>query len=427
LREPVAAGRIRDLVKGSRIRVFGWTALFVVAIGLAVINYRELVSEVLINIPSAPVFHETALASGSTDARVYSWAGTYYLLSTEDRDPQKALWYFKKAVELNPLYYQHWSEIGAAYEMLGDYDNAVDAYRNTVTLSPNSYQSHWSLANCLLRKGDYDQSVVEFRRYLEIDRTSAGYVFDLLNRVNGDNLEKMSRDLLPLSGPARADLALFIAGKGDATLAVNTWQGMSGTDKQESKEQGLRLVGYLLTVRDYDRAKTIWSEFAPKNETGGPVVNGSFENPIEDYPSGFGWRFSAGKQPAISLSADKPNRGKQSLLLNFSAVGTHSPEKLEQLVAPLTGGVYKLSYSAKATDLAIGATPMIEVFGEDGKALVSDQPAQGTFDWTHREAIFTVTADQKAVKLSIAIPDVATSRTGLAGKLWLDDFSIEKR
>src|SRR5258708_1140474 len=62
-------------------------------IWLAVGVYQQLVTESLIVLPGTSETQNIGLRYGSNDPRLYSWVGTYYLLSTQNRDPRKAIEY----------------------------------------------------------------------------------------------------------------------------------------------------------------------------------------------------------------------------------------------------------------------------------------------------------------------------------------------
>lgn len=69
-----------------------------------------------------------------------TWADPYYnegyihLLITEKLD--SAVFFFNKAVELDPQYYQAYNNLGLAYEKQGDFDNARFYYTKAIEINP---------------------------------------------------------------------------------------------------------------------------------------------------------------------------------------------------------------------------------------------------------------------------------------------------
>ncbi len=70
-----------------------------------------------------------------------TWADPYYnqgyvhLLITQELD--SAIYYFDKATECDPGYFQAYNNLGLAYETKGDIDNAKKAYQRAVEANPN--------------------------------------------------------------------------------------------------------------------------------------------------------------------------------------------------------------------------------------------------------------------------------------------------
>ena len=400
------------VLSNSKLRLFALIILLPGVIWLGISAYRQLVTEALLMLPSTPEAHDIGLRFGSDDPRLYSWIGTYYLLSNKDRDPQKAIQYFKHATELNPLYYQQWSELGAAYEMNGDFENAVAAYRNTVSLS-------------LLRKGSYDEATAEFQSYLQIRNDNADYVFGLLYQINNNDLNRMVNGLAGLTGPAKPQLALFAISKKDRPHAIAIWNSMSQTDHHTYRTQGMQLANQLLSLHDYDDSRAVWNTFSPNNGGGSLILNSSFEDSFDQYPMPFGWQLSPPTSVSIAASEAKSHSGKTCLQIDLSSVKTGTSESIEQLIAPIPAATYRLSFFVSGDGLQSTSSPKVSIIGEDNKVMESSTSFEGKFDWKLQEIIFTIPPEHHAMILRISFPNMGSSIS--SGKIWFDDFSIEKR
>ena len=64
----------------------------------------------------------------------YNSLGTLFF--ERKKDIPKALELYLKSVKLNPNYIDGWRNTGAAYGTLGQYENALDAFRHVLTLDP---------------------------------------------------------------------------------------------------------------------------------------------------------------------------------------------------------------------------------------------------------------------------------------------------
>ena len=70
-----------------------------------------------------------------------TWPDPYYnigyihLLMTREYD--SSIFYFERATQLDPMYYQAYNNMGFAYEKKGDLNNARKFYQKAVEINPN--------------------------------------------------------------------------------------------------------------------------------------------------------------------------------------------------------------------------------------------------------------------------------------------------
>lgn len=78
----------------------------------------------------------------------------------------KAIEAYKKSIEINPNSYDTQYNLGLAYHISGNYDEAGRAYCKAINLSPMHYEAHYNLAILLRKLGHYQEA------YDEIDKAS---------------------------------------------------------------------------------------------------------------------------------------------------------------------------------------------------------------------------------------------------------------
>jgi len=120
--------------------------------------------------PIALSYYQEALkhAPGNTDI-LYSIADLYYRL----RRPQEALEYAKK------IFYKDartFSLIGNSHRVLGQNEEAINAYRQVVRLDPNDLEAHWYLGAFARQVSDFDEAVRQFKEVARLNPTSDIYV-----------------------------------------------------------------------------------------------------------------------------------------------------------------------------------------------------------------------------------------------------------
>jgi tetratricopeptide (TPR) repeat protein len=418
----------QSLPKKSKLisRIIG--IVFLVA-GLFLLRevFAESMAEVLPMIPPNAEQHELALDIAPNSPAIQSWVGAYFMLDKTGRDPQKAIEYYKTAVNLSPTYYLYWGQLGAAYEMAGDVDLAEQSYRNMVDLSPSFSQSHWVLANCLLRKGDLKGSLAEFKRYLEIDPQACNYVYNLLSHAQGLTINDIANSVVPANGMARPRFAIFAGEHKDPDLAVSIWRSIPPEEFELQKPYGKLLIDQMIYLKHFGQARTVWNTYAPDpKETSALIVNGSFERALSDYQPGFGWTTPEALTGALTITNADAHSSKVAVRIDLDNEKSKTAARLFQTIAPITGGHYVLSYYCKGISYAPPLQPIVQVFGDDGKMQFSDQPAAGNYDWARRQIDMIVSPETRALVLMITQPAMPLyDKTG-QGQLLLDDFSIEK-
>ena len=78
----------------------------------------------------------------------------------------KAIEAYKKSIEINPNSYDAQYNLGLAYQITGNYDEAGVCYCNAIKNAPMNYEAHYNLAVLLRKLGHYQEA------YDEIDKAS---------------------------------------------------------------------------------------------------------------------------------------------------------------------------------------------------------------------------------------------------------------
>lgn len=67
---------------------------------------------------------------------------------------EKAVECYRKAVEIDPGYFDAWHALGMAYLRAGKIPDAIEAGKRAVEISPNDMLAHTSLSMYYLKTGD---------------------------------------------------------------------------------------------------------------------------------------------------------------------------------------------------------------------------------------------------------------------------------
>lgn len=84
-------------------------------------------------------------------------------------DCEKALPYFKRAVDSDPTYAEAWAQTGFCNGILGRHEEALKASRQAIRLRPDSVESYVNIGSAYAYLGQYKDSADAYRQALRLD------------------------------------------------------------------------------------------------------------------------------------------------------------------------------------------------------------------------------------------------------------------
>lgn len=124
---------------------------------------------------SIPYVYNNRVSYKENKAIAYYNIGVTYrmksLYSNDDWELQrkylaKSIKAYKKSIEINPNSYDAQYNLGLAYHITGNYDEAGKSYCKAINIAPMNYEAHYNLAVLLKKLGYYKEA------YEEIDKAS---------------------------------------------------------------------------------------------------------------------------------------------------------------------------------------------------------------------------------------------------------------
>jgi Flp pilus assembly protein TadD len=88
---------------------------------------------------------------------------------------------FREAIQLNPNYYEALYNLGVALAAKGRPDEAIENYRKAIQINPNYYEALDNLGVALAAKGQLDEAIENYRQAIQINPNS----FKALNNLGG--------------------------------------------------------------------------------------------------------------------------------------------------------------------------------------------------------------------------------------------------
>ncbi|MBW2605452.1 MAG: tetratricopeptide repeat protein [Deltaproteobacteria bacterium] len=336
-----------------------------------------------------------------------------------DNDTAAAAPFFREAVMQDVLFVDAWLKLAQTEIVLGNPDKARTILQFSDELTRDIFRWKWEqtlLANELemedLLLGDINFTVKHGIKvqdafqlldgYLDKNVTRAIQVLDMDNLI--PCLEWMMRW-------GRADDAKIV------------WQEITASGIQ-NEEVRLKYIHFLVSQKQVKQAADIRRQ---RVENADGITNAGFENEITH--QGFDWRYTANQKGkwTIRRTLSGASSGEHCLKIRFEGKENISFGHLYQIVPvdPMTP--YRLTYHWRSRDLTTDQGPFVGIYGYDSKGFsVKGAMMLGTHGWQKQVIEFTAPKDCHAVVVRLHRRPSHRFDSKIAGRLWLDDFRLEK-
>lgn len=236
----------------------------------------------------------TAAAMLEMKSEDYAWYLGICKTMRVSGQPAEALSNCKKALELDPVVYPVYRELGLTYAAAGNPRKAAETLAQGVEISSSSYQAHYYLAKILEKRGDTSRASASYAGGLALAKRDsgpeAGYYRELLKAGLKRTELRKEKATFKAPGPAargnkrlppppgNKQLAAACLEKfreeflkdnlGMALAASDSCLKFSPSDPQLASERAplmVRLGKYEEGVREYERAASLYGEKNPSS------------------------------------------------------------------------------------------------------------------------------------------------------------------
>lgn len=346
------------------------------------------------------------------------------------RRNDEALEEFRRAAALQPRSYSLWLRLGLIREAVGDVPGALAAIQEGVQLAPFYAEPRRVLGGALLRAGERERAFAEFSRAVASDPTFTPQALELLWEASGFDAGAVERVISPQSAAARIALAHFFVERGATTSAAAL---LCQAGKDADGERRVMTAG-LISAKKFGEAHDLWSSCrgggADAGRGGaGSITDGGFEGEIDPQESGFGWRVAAAHGGLIvSSDTQAPRVGARSLRLDFNDEGPAQSPLISQFVLVEKDSHYRLSFAARVQGMkSVGLPVLVLSDAVSGQELARPFPLPRETDaWQDLILEFKTGPTTTAVLIAIRRLACAASPCRHSGRVWLDEFSLQK-
>jgi tetratricopeptide (TPR) repeat protein len=357
--------------------------------------------------------------------------GRHQQYNLENPDSAAAEESYKKAIALNPWYTDAWLDLGTAYELDGNFDQARAAYLKAKKSYPVSADVSWRYGNFLLRQGDQVEAYTELRRAIEADPHRAAAAFSRAYRAN-PNIDEILDQLLPAKQSVYVDVITEAVGGKQLAVAETVWGRLMALQPRLGVRDVDHLVGALLASGDYSAARRVWDQgtstmdLPPLLQPVGSVIwDPSFETEMNG--ASFSWLYHPISQGVIvGLDRTEKLNGLQSLRLAFD--GKHNPNLdaacILAVVQPKT--TYYFSAWLKTNSITTENGVEFRVFTPDDfrAQVLKTHEYHGTLPWTLVDGDWTTSATTHRANVCVTREPSDNPEVRISGTAWIDDVNL---
>jgi tetratricopeptide (TPR) repeat protein len=376
----------------------------------------------------APADSAVSLTPNNPDAHFSRAIMLWKLGRTEE-----ALGEYERAAALRPRDYYLWMVLGNSRDQEENEKGALAALNEAVLMAPYYAQPRWQYGNVLFRAGQSEDGFAEMRRAALSNQIFLPNMIDLAWGATNNDTAATERLVQPENKQWRLALARFFARKGKTSEALTLFRAAGGLSAQERDA----LVKELLAAKGYAEAYEVWSALESagndKSERKGlaQIVNADFENQLRFDETGFGWQFARDdKTIKFSLDTNQPRSGSHALRLDWNGNSTPNAAVASQLVLVEPNARYRLSFAARTQEVVSGGLPLFVVIDKNSKdnRVLGQSKAlpKGSSNWQDYSLEFATDNETRAILISLQRESCGPDPCPIFGRLWLDNFSIQK-
>ena len=113
------------------------------------------------------IFREL-IFNGSRNEKVYSNLAVLLSLRGEIQETKTLL---KKAIQINPKYYEAHTNLGIIYNQERNFDISIELFKKAIIISPNYCNAHFNLGNAYKEINNFKDAIISYKNTIRIDPT----------------------------------------------------------------------------------------------------------------------------------------------------------------------------------------------------------------------------------------------------------------
>ena len=185
--------------------------------------------------------------------------GHFQQFNMEQPDSALAEFYFRRAINLNPLSTDAWLDLGTSYELDGKTKAAREAFLRAKLSYPSSAEVSWRYGNFLLRAGDLPTAYAELQLAVRLDPHRAAIAFSRCYRANPD-IDVILKQVLPEEPGVYVDVLDEAIRSKQLAVAQTVWKRLLRMHPHLHFQDFDPFVLELLAAGQTTNARRVWDE-----------------------------------------------------------------------------------------------------------------------------------------------------------------------
>lgn len=351
--------------------------------------------------------------------------------SPEGADLNEVIRLHEKATQLSPRRARYWAELGGAYELAGQLEDARLAYERAQELFPNSPKINWQLGNFYIREGKIREALQAFQKVLLGDPGLRRQAFDLAWRAGAD-ADLILEEMIPPQMDILFQYLDYLTQKQRIEEAEQTWARILEHQLPFEPRAAFPYLDGLIRNQRVDGLTAAWAMLAERNPTRirqrrfdpSLIFNGGFESVILN--GGLGWRVTPIEGVVVSVDSLTFFDGTRSLKFRFDGQHNVNYHHVLQYVPVKPDTHYRFMGYMRAQEITTASGPRFEVYDAyDPKSLfLLTENLVGSSSWSPQHLEFETGRDTRLLIIRVARPPSRKFDNQIAGTVWIDRLSL---
>ena len=360
----------------------------------------------------------------------YYRLGLFYQWDIRHIDLKESAYYFRKAIERNPLEQEYWLQLAKTLQRMGESAVSQRASENAIGVFPTGYRGRWMSANLFLQQGDIEKALLHFSYILAHYPNQSSLVYDVLEKAVDDSDVVLER-IVPKDPSSFRQYLSYLYGMGDQKSARKAWAKRLSFGYQADRKETLRYIEFLISQAEFDEAFQVWRArcqeegLSPFSESD-LITNGDFEKD-EILGGGFDWKIENVSGAQASFDPSIAFEGKRSLKIVFNGKENVDFHHVYQFVPLKSNTEYVLRANMKTQALTTKSGLKIEVLGAGQSFHSVSETLTGDNEWRKLIVSFRTPAPLQGGLVRIRREKTDKFDRYIGGTVWIDHVSLTEK